>query len=239
MRVGMSLTIGRGAFGHHPAGRWNFTPPDEVGLVEPLGRRLRATLAGETVIDSEGAQLVHVSGRLPVYALPPDDVHVAAAPIPQAPELVTLAWDAVDAWFEEDERMFVHPRDPYHRIDSFATTRRVEIELDGVRLASSTRVVALYETGLPPRWYFPGADVDRARLRPSETVTECAYKGTAHHWSAVIGDRVVDDVAWSYAVGDTQPEGDPVAGRIAFYDERVDVTVDGSPRTRPQTPWSH
>jgi uncharacterized protein (DUF427 family) len=234
----MSLTIGRGAFGSDPAGHWNFTPPDEVVFVEPLGRRLRATLAGQTVVDSEDAQLVHVSGQLPRYALPPKDVHVTSAALAQVPELVVVAWDAVDAWFEEDERIFVHPRDPYHRVDSFPTSRRVEIELDGVRLASSTRVVALHETGLPPRWYFPVADVDRGALRPSETVTECAYKGTAHHWSAVIGDRVVDDVAWTYEVGDTRPEGDPVAGRIAFYDERVDVTVDGSQRSRPHTGWS-
>jgi uncharacterized protein (DUF427 family) len=234
----MSLTIGRGAFGSDPAGRWNFTPPDEVVLVEPLGRRLRATLAGQTVVDSEDAQLVHVSGRLPRYALPPKDVHVTSAALPQVPELVVVAWDAVDAWFEEDERVFVHPRDPYHRIDTYPTSRRVEIELDGVRLASSTRVLALYETGLPPRYYFPEADVDRSRLRPSDTVTECAYKGAAHHWSAIVDDRVVDDVAWTYQPGDTRAEGDPVVGRLAFYDERVDVTVDGSARARPQTGWS-
>jgi uncharacterized protein (DUF427 family) len=234
----MSLTIGRGAFGSDPAGHWNFSPPDEVVFVEPLGRRLRATLAGEVVVDSEDAQLVHVSGKLPRYALPSKDVHVPSEPIPQTPELVAVPWDAVDAWYEEDERVFVHPRDPYHRIDTFATSRRVEIELDGVSLAASTRVLALCETGLPTRYYFPDADVDRSRLRPSETLTECAYKGTAHHLSAVIGDRVVDDVAWTYEVGDTQREGDPVAGRIAFYDERVDVAVDGSRRARPQTGWS-
>jgi uncharacterized protein (DUF427 family) len=234
----MSLTIGRGAFGNDPAGRWNFSPPDEVVFVEPLNRRLRATLAGRTVIDSEDAQLVHVSGRLPRYALPPADVHVTSAVLAEVPELVVVDWDAVDAWFEEDERVFVHPRDPYHRIDTYPTSRRVEIELDGVRLASSNRVLALHETGLPPRWYFPEADIDRSCLRPSDTVTECAYKGTAHHWSAVIGDGVVEDVAWTYRPGDTRPEGDPIVGRIAFYDERVDVTVDGSARTRPQTPFS-
>jgi uncharacterized protein (DUF427 family) len=234
----MSLTIGRGPFGSDPAGHWSFSPPDEVVFVEPLGRRLRATLAGQTVVDSEDAQLVHVSGKLPRYGLPPKDVHVSAAVLPEAPELVAVEWDAVDAWFEEDERVFVHPRDPYHRIDTYPTSRRVEIQLDGVRLASSTRVLALYETGLPPRYYFPEADVDRARLRPNDIVTECPYKGTAHSWTAVVGDRVVEDVAWTYRVGDTRPEGDPIAGRIAFYDERVDVTVDGSARARAQTGWS-
>jgi uncharacterized protein (DUF427 family) len=234
----MSLTIGRGAFGPRPAGRWNFTPPDEVVFVEPLGRRLRATLAGQTVIDTEDAQLVHVSGKLPRYALPPKDVHVTSAVLPEAPELVAVAWDAVDAWFEEDERVLVHPRDPYHRIDTYPTSRHVRVELDGVLLASSTRVLALHETGLPPRYYFPEADVDRSRLAPNDIVTECPYKGTAHSWTALVGDRDVEDVGWTYRAGDTRPEGDPIAGRIAFYDERVDVTVDGAATTGPRTEWS-
>jgi uncharacterized protein (DUF427 family) len=151
---------------------------------------------------------------------------------------VTVAWDAVDAWFEEDERVFVHPRDPYHRIDCFLTSRRVEVSLEGRVLARSSRTVALHETSLPVRWYFPRADVHLDLLERSPLVTECAYKGTAHHWSVGDGGAAGTDVAWTYAVDETRREAEPVAGRVAFYDERVDVTLDGEAVERPRTPWS-
>jgi uncharacterized protein (DUF427 family) len=233
----MSLTIGRGPFGHQPAGRWNFEPPGRVVLVEPFPRRVRAVRAGETVIDSDGVKLVHVSGQLPRYALPAKDVHVESEPHPDVDGHVVVAWDAVDAWFEEDERVFVHPRDPYHRIDTFSTSRRVEVHVNGVTLAASTRVQALYETALPIRYYFPRADVRLDLLQPSETVTECAYKGTARHWSAVVDGRIVTDVGWSYD-DEVRREGEPVRGLIAFYNERVDLDVGGKRQERPRTGWS-
>jgi len=233
----MSLTIGSGPFGTSPAGAFDFDPPERVTFVEPLGRRVRAVFGNQTVIDSDEVRLVHATGALPRYLFPVDDVHVESQSHPAVEGFVTVEWDAVDAWFEEDERVLVHPRDPYHRIDSFGTSRRVEVSVDGVALAASTRVVALYETSLPIRYCFPRADVHLDRLVPSDTVTECAYKGSAVHWGAVVGDRAESDVAWSYD-DEVRREAEPVRGRIAFYNERVDLDVDGIRLDRPRTKWS-
>jgi uncharacterized protein (DUF427 family) len=164
-------------------------------------------------------------------------VQVESAPHPDVEGHVTVDWSAVDAWFEEDERVFVHPRDPYHRIDTFSTSRRIEVHLEDAVLAESTRVRALYETGLPIRYYFPRADVRLGLLEPSGTVTECAYKGAARHWSAAVNGDVASDVAWSYD-DEVRREAELVQGRIAFYNERVDLVVDGQRLERPQTPWS-
>jgi uncharacterized protein (DUF427 family) len=233
----MSLTMGRGPLGISPAGRLNFEPPERVIYVEPLRRRVRAVHRGRTVIDSDDVQLVHESGQLPRYLFPAKHVHVDADSYPEIEDHVVVAWDAVDAWFEEDERVFVHPRDPYHRIDTFGTSRRVEARVDGALLASSTRAMALYETGLPVRYYLPRADVHLDLLVPSETVTECAYKGTARHWSATVDGRTVQDVAWGYE-DDVRREGKAVRRLIAFYNERIDLDIDGVRLDRPKTPWS-
>lgn len=234
----MSLTIGTGPFGRRPRGRFNFDPPGHVVYVERFPRRVRAELGKQLVIDSDGVVLVHEHGKLPHYAFPASDVRVEAAPEPHADGFVTVAWDVVDVWFEEGEQVEVHPRDPYHRIDTFSTSRHVSVSVDGVQLADSTRARALYETGLPVRWYVPPDDVRRETLEPSDTVTACAYKGTARHWSARVGDRVVADVAWGYGDGVVRREGEPVRGLIAFYDERTDVDVDGVRQDRPETQWS-
>lgn len=233
----MSLTVGRGPFAPTPAGHLDFTPPERVVLVDPFPRRVRAVQAGETVVDSEEVQLVHVTGRLPRYSFPAADVRLEAPPDPEVDGHVVVPWDAVDAWFEEDERVLVHPRDPYHRIDTFSTSRRIDVRVGGVPLASSTRARALYETGLPVRWYLPRADVRLDLLERSGTVTECAYKGSARHWSVEVDGERVEDVAWSYE-DEVRREGEPVRWLVAFYDERVDLTVDGVPQERPQTPWS-
>lgn len=128
----MSLTIGTAPFGQAPAGRFNFEPPDTIAYVEPFPRRVLAQRGRQTV----------ESGHLPHYAFPVADVHIEAEPVEHADGHVTVPWDAVDAWFEEHERVEVHPRDPYHRIDTFSTSRRVTVSLDGVQLADSTRAKA-------------------------------------------------------------------------------------------------
>jgi uncharacterized protein (DUF427 family) len=223
----MGLTTGNGPFGRHPKGRFDFDPPDHVVYVEPFARRVRAVRGGETVVDSDEVLLVAETGSLPHYAFPRGHVHVAANDEPHAAGYVTVDWHSVDAWFEEDERVEIHPRDPYTRIDSFKTSRRVTVSVDGVELAASTRAIALCETGLPVRYYLPRADVRMDLLEASGTVTECPYKGAARHWSARIGDRLVDDVAWEYDVN-VRREAEPVQGLIAFYSERADLHVDGS-----------
>jgi uncharacterized protein (DUF427 family) len=149
--------------------------------------------------------------------------------------MVILDFGAFDAWYEEDELNVAHPRDPFHRIDVLPSSRQVQLELDGVVLADSSRPALLFETMLPTRYYLPRADVT-TELIPSDTKTWCAYKGQASYYSVRIGGRLVPDVAWYY----TDPRHDALQVRdlIAFFTERVDVTLDGERHPRPVTPWS-
>jgi uncharacterized protein (DUF427 family) len=148
----------------------------------------------------------------------------------------TFAWDAGLSWFEEAMEVHIHARDPRQRVDVVPSDRRVRVELDGVVLADSTRPHALFETSLPTRWYLPAEDVRRDMLEPSDTSTSCPYKGTARYWSARVGDALHPDVAWSYP--DPIPECPRVAGLVCFFNERVDLTIDGEREARPVTPWS-
>jgi len=150
---------------------------------------------------------------------------------------VTVAWNSLEEWWEEDERVIVHPRDPYHRIDTFAMSRHIRVSLDGQVLADSSRALALFEASLPVRYYLPFRDVRLDHLVASDTVTQCAYKGTASHWSARVGDTVHPDVAWTYEGPDVQRDAEAVRGRICFYNERTDIEVDGMEQARPRTPW--
>jgi uncharacterized protein (DUF427 family) len=149
---------------------------------------------------------------------------------------VALDWHAMDEWFAEDDQLFGHPRDPYSRIDVHKSTRHVRILRDGVVLADTRRSKILFETGLPSRYYIPAEDVRTELLMPSPTRTRCAYKGSASHWSVRIGDRVVDDLVWSYP--EPQLDAEPVRDLLCFYQERVEVELDGERQTRPRTQWS-
>jgi uncharacterized protein (DUF427 family) len=149
---------------------------------------------------------------------------------------ITLAWDAMDEWFAEDDQLFGHPRDPYSRIDVHKSTRHVRILRDGVVLADTRRSKILFETGLPPRYYIPAEDVSTELLVPSPTRTRCAYKGSASHWSVRVGDRLVDDLVWSYP--EPQLDAEPVRDLLCFYQERVELELDGELQTRPRTQWS-
>jgi uncharacterized protein (DUF427 family) len=154
---------------------------------------------------------------------------------PADPDLaghVVLDHRGFDAWYEEDEPIIGHPRDPFHRIDTRRSSRHVRIELDGELLAESSRATLLFETRLPTRFYLPREDV-LADLRPSARHTHCPYKGQASYWSLEVAGRAQQDLAWSYE--DPLPEVGPVTGLVAFYDERVDVVLDGERRARPRT----
>jgi uncharacterized protein (DUF427 family) len=147
---------------------------------------------------------------------------------------VRFDWAALDAWFEEDEEVFVHPRSPYVRVDAMRSTRRVRIELDGLVLAESAGPVLVFETGLPTRYYVGRTEVDFTHLRPTETVTDCPYKGrTSGYWSVVTGETVHADLAWAYDFPTRQLL--PIAGLVAFYNEKVDVVLDGRRLLRPKT----
>lgn len=161
-----------------------------------------------------------------VFAYPPN-----AAP-DGLEGFATIRWDAADAWFEEDERVFVHPRDPYTRVDTRESSRHVGVRAAGELLANSRRPVLLFETGQPVRYYLPLMDVRTALLVPSETTTRCPYKGVARYFSLRLGDRLVKDACWTYE--SPLAEAERVAGRLCFDDERVDVTVDGATRDSQQ-----
>ena len=155
------------------------------------------------------------------------------SPIAELRDLIRLDWDSMDGWFEEDEEVYTHPRDPYTRVDILPTSRQVRAELDGVVLAESTNARVLFETGLPPRWYIPKTDVRMELLAPTGTATHCPYKGQAQYWAVRVGDRLVEDLAWSYRT--PLPESQKIAGLVAFYNERVDLFIDGQLQERPDT----
>jgi uncharacterized protein (DUF427 family) len=158
------------------------------------------------------------------------------SPVAELRGLIRLDWDAMDGWFEEDEEVPTHPRDPYTRLDILASSRRVRVELEGVVLAESGNARVLFETGLPPRWYLPKPEVRMDLLGPTGTASHCPCKGQARYWSVRVGDTVVEDLAWSYRT--PLPESQKVAGLVAFYNERVDLFVDGRLQERPVTKFS-
>ena len=149
------------------------------------------------------------------------------SPMEQLRDAFRFEWGAMDAWFEEDEEVFTHARDPHTRIDILPSSREVRVEVDGVTVAQSSSPRLLFETGLPVRFYLPKPHVRLDLLEPSETVTHCPYKGQAQTWSLRIGDRLHEDVAWSYPT--PLPESQKIAGLIAFYPHKVGLLVDGAP----------
>ncbi len=267
----------------------------ELGALrlEPIEKRIRAVLNGETLIDSRRAVLVWEPGRVvPGYAVPSDDISGEIRPVTTtdvdesaagvtpgdgspcgdedarepasrfathtaAGEPVTirgrddgrqatglrpadsdladhliLDFDSFDAWYEEDEPNVAHPRDPFHRIDILHSSRHVQIQIAGETVADSRRPYLLFETLLPVRYYLPAEDVRTDLLRASSSRTFCAYKGKASYWS--VGEE--RDVVWAYP--EPLREAAEIAGRIAFFNERVDIVVDGEKLERPRTQWS-
>ena len=147
------------------------------------------------------------------------------SPTPELRDKIRLDWDAMDAWFEEDEEVFIHARDPYTRIDVLPSSRHLRIEIDGVTIAESTSARLLFETGLQTRYYLPKTHVRMDLLVGTETASHCPYKGEAEWWSVRVGDQLHADLAWSYPT--PLPESQRIAGLVAFYDEKVNVYVDG------------
>jgi uncharacterized protein (DUF427 family) len=146
---------------------------------------------------------------------------------------VRFEWDTFD-WFEEDEQIIGHPRNPYVRVDALRSHRHVRVEIDGVVLAETRGPVLLFETGLPTRYYFDPTDVSFEHLEPSSTRSICPYKGiTSRYWSARLGDTVQSDIAWTYDYPMCQ--GAPISGLIAFYNELLDIFLDGGKLPRPLT----
>jgi uncharacterized protein (DUF427 family) len=231
----MSLSAGSGPFGRAPTGRFDFDPPREITFVEVHRPRVRGIRAGEAVIDSDRVRLVYRTGSLPRYAFPAEDVSIEAEPEPAVPGYVTVGWDAVERWLEDESERVVHPRDPYHRIDVLDSGRRVVVRVNGEPFAESSAARVLYETGLPPRHYLPLGDVRLDLLADTQNLTTgCAYKGFARYYDAAGAEAV----AWVY--DEPLRDGEPIAGRISFFQERpeVELELDGRVQERPRTQWS-
>src|SRR5215217_1619121 len=260
----MTLTIGTGPFGKQSCGTFNF----DTGVLQPhtlyfedSPRRVRVMFNGETIADSKRVKLLHETGHLLVESdhtthcpfkgdasyfsvkvgdrVAENAVWSYPEPLEDAPPLAgyqAFYWRTMDAWYEEGEQVFVHPRDPYHRIDVLDSDRHVKVMLNGEVVAETDRPKILFETGLPPRYYIPQEDVRLEKLVLSEKTTQCPYKGDASYWSVEAGGERAQDLVWSY--GDPIPEAAKIKGYLCFFNEKVDLEVDGEKQERPLTQWS-
>jgi uncharacterized protein (DUF427 family) len=134
---------------------------------------------------------------------------------------VAFAWHAMDAFYEEDERILGHAADAYHRIDIRATSRALVVLAGDTAIAETHRPLVLYESGFAPRWYVPRADVNPELLEPSARETFCPYKGICTYYN--IGDA--NQAAWSYR--EPYREVDRIADLISFEPDKVTITIDG------------
>lgn len=155
---------------------------------------------------------------------------------PDLSDHIAFEWNSIDEWYEEDEQVFVHPRDPYHRVDTIASTRHIRVVIDGETVAETHRPIMLFETGLPTRYYLPQEDVRMELLTPTETHTSCPYKGEASYWTVNIGGNTHQDVVWGYA--DPITEIPKIKALVSFYNEKLDIYVDGVLEEKPRTVWS-
>jgi uncharacterized protein (DUF427 family) len=197
---------------------------DVAAELEPTGKTEHSPSRGDAEIFD-----VRVGGAVAESAAKryPD------SPLEALRDLVRFEWAAMDEWLEEDEPVYTHPRDPYHRVDVLASSRHVRVEIDGITVADSTRPVILFETGLPRRYYLPLSDIRTELLRPSATQTHCPYKGAASYWSVDTGHGIHEDIVWGYRF--PLPESQKIAGLASFYNEKVDIYLDGELEQRPRT----
>ncbi len=195
--------------------------------LEPTGETKHSPSRGDGAVHDVVADGVTKSGAALRY---PD------SPIEELRDLVRLEWSAMDEWFEEDEPVYVHPRSPYTRVDILSSSRHVRVEVDGVTVADSHSPHILFETGLPPRYYLPLTDARQDLLTPSATETHCPYKGTAGYFGLQVSGTEHKDLVWIYRT--PLPESQKVAGLVCFYNEKVDIYLDGELQERPKSPFS-
>ena len=214
----------------HPAMVWEkpyyptyYFPIDDMRAdLVPSGDVNRSPSRGEgTVFD------VRVTGA----TAPSAATRYLDSPIERLRDLVRLDWSAMTEWFEEDEIVYTHPRDPYTRVDILPSSRHIRVEIDGIVVADTHQPRLLFETGLPTRYYVPLTDVRMDLLLPSSSESYCPYKGTARYLSLDTRDSVKPDVAWVYRT--PLPESQKIAGLVSFYNERADIFVDGELQDRP------
>ena len=208
---------------------------------ESCPRWIRALDAeGRIQVDSRRVRYFR-NGRtpFPLYVVPIEDVDAGARGLLRPAEVaghLVLDFRKFDTVLEEDEVVIVHPRDPYHRVDAMPSRRVVEVKLGDELLARSEHPVSLFETGLPTRYYLPLTDLRRDLLVRSDRTTGCPYKGVAGYWHLDIGGTRYENFVWHY--DHPFPAVDAIRGRAAFYNEKVDLVVDGEPLARPTTVFS-
>jgi uncharacterized protein (DUF427 family) len=221
------------------------SPPFDDLTYYPISRWIRGTRGTDTIVDTRRAVLVWEPGKkVPIYAFPGEDVALVSGRAdasearrfadPDLDGYVTIPWDSLDHWYEEDEEVFVHPRDPFVRVDALKSTRHVRAERDGHLLAESDSPILVFETGLPTRYYLPERDVDPSLLADSDLQTGCPYKGFASYRDVVLDGRRHPGLFWSYQA--PFREASQVKGYLSPYNERVDLIIDGHPQQRPAGP---
>jgi len=210
-----------------------YFPRDDVriDLLEPSGRTVDGPTRGPAAYYHLRVGDRSASDAAWAHADPPRGAEALA-------DLIAFRWDLLDAWYEEDDEVFVHPRDPYHRVDVLHSSRHVKVVAGGQVIAETHRPRLLFETGLPTRYYIPKVDVRMDLLRRTDSETACPYKGTAIYWSLMRdGEELIHDIAWSYPR--PIPETPKIENLVCFYNERVDeIWVDGELQSRPTTRWT-
>ena len=197
------------------------------GALIPTGDTARSPSRGEAVV----YDVVVDGSKAQAAAYGYDE-----SPIEELVGTVALKWAAMDHWFEEDDEVFVHPRDPYTRVDVLQSSRHIEVKVDGVTVAESNKPRLLFETNLPTRYYLPKTDVRFDLLTPTDASTSCPYKGTARYWAVTVDGETHEDIVWGYDA--PLRESEQIAGYVCFYNEKVDIYVDGELEERPKTKFS-
>ncbi len=199
---------------HYPA--WYFPLGDVHAELKENGEVLRSPSRGEGTrydLVVEGQMIANAAWR-----------HLDS-PVQELRDLVRIEWKAMDAWYEEDVEVFVHPRDPGVRVDVLPSSRHIRVLVDGEVVADTIRASILYETGARPRYYIPKVDIRMDLLEATDSSTACPYKGWAEYWNVTVGDTVHPDLAWGYRAA--LPESSGITGLVSFYNEKVDIEVDG------------
>ncbi|KAF9037625.1 hypothetical protein BJ165DRAFT_1502130 [Panaeolus papilionaceus] len=233
--------------------------------IEDCRKRIRTYLGGVCLIDTSKAKLVWLNRYYPQYFFTKDDlppwylevelqdehkiIYNLLIEGPKAKnaialhlkgplaDLLEVKFDKMDAWFEEEEQIYVHPKDPYKRVDVLPSSRHIRIEVGGIEIANTRRPLLLFETSLPTRYYIPKTDCRMDLWTPSIKVTSCPYKGTAHYYNVALSSgETFNDIIWCYSHPTTECTG--IRGLVAFFDEKVDVWIDDVKQERPVTSWT-